>query len=74
VFNTIVPPGLTPFFDGLYKAGFMNRGGKLVCTYFDENFFNLVPAEQVEGLYSCLDYYQELSEPDPKAVAAKPKR
>jgi branched-chain amino acid transport system substrate-binding protein len=63
VFNTIVPPGLTPFFDELYKAGFMRRGGKLVCTYFDENFFNLVPAEQVEGLYSCLDYYQELSDP-----------
>jgi branched-chain amino acid transport system substrate-binding protein len=39
------------------------RGGKLVCTYFDVNFFNLVPAEQVEGLYSCLDYYQALSDP-----------
>jgi branched-chain amino acid transport system substrate-binding protein len=63
VFNTIVPPGLTPFFDELYKAGFTKRGGKLVCTYFDENFFNLVPAEQVEGLYSCLDYYQELGDP-----------
>ena len=63
VFNTIVPPGLTPFFGELYKAGFMKRGGKLVCTYFDENFFNLVPAEQVEGMYSCLDYYQELSDP-----------
>ena len=36
-----------------------SRGGHLVCTYFDENFLNLVPAEQVEGLYSCLDYYQD---------------
>ncbi len=58
VFNTIVPPGLTPFLEQLFDAGFTKRGGHLVCTYFDENFLNLVPADQVEGLYSCLDYYQ----------------
>ena len=63
VFNTIVPPGLTPFFDELYNSGFQKRGGQLICTYFDENFLNLVPAEQVEGLYGCLDYYQEISDP-----------
>lgn len=62
VFNTIVPPGLTPFLDELHRAGFTRRGGEIVCTYFDENFLNLVPAEQVEGLYSCLDWYQELSD------------
>lgn len=62
VFNTIVPPGLTPFLDALHRAGFSRRGGKIICTYFDENFLNLVPAEQVEGLYSCLDWYQELSD------------
>jgi branched-chain amino acid transport system substrate-binding protein len=58
VFNTIVPPGLTPFFEQLHESGFTRRGGKIICTYFDENFLNLVPAEQVEGLYGCLDYYQ----------------
>lgn len=63
VFNMIVPPGLTPFFDELYNSGFQKRGGQLVCTYFDENFLNLVPAEQVEGLYGCLDYYQEIDDP-----------
>ena len=68
VFKTVVPPGLTPFFGALYKAGFMKRGGKLICTYFDENFFNLVPAEQVEGLYRSLDYYQELSDPFSKEL------
>ena len=62
VFNTLVPPGLTPFLDALYRAGFTRRGGKIVCTYFDENFLNLVPAEQVEGCYSCLDWYQELGD------------
>ena len=63
VFNTIVPPGLTPFLERLHEAGFTQRGGHLVCTYFDENFLNLVPAEQVEGLYSCLDYYQDSADP-----------
>src|SRR5437764_13811428 len=63
VFNTIVPPGLTPFLEQLYNAGFTKRGGYLVCTYFDENFLNLVPAAHVEGLYSCLDYYQNVSDP-----------
>jgi ABC-type branched-subunit amino acid transport system substrate-binding protein len=63
VFNTIVPPGLTPFLQQLYDAGFHERGGQIICTYFDENFLNLVPAEQVEGLYSCLDYYQDVSDP-----------
>src|SRR5712692_5694351 len=63
VFNTIVPPGLTPFLELLYESGFTRRGGSLVCTYFDENFLNLVPAAHVEGLYSCLDYYQSVSDP-----------
>jgi branched-chain amino acid transport system substrate-binding protein len=63
VFNTIVPPGLTPFLELLHESGFSKRGGKLVCTYFDENFLNLVPAEQVEGLYSCLDFYEGITDP-----------
>jgi branched-chain amino acid transport system substrate-binding protein len=63
VFNTIVPPGLTPFLQQLYDSGFTKRGGQIVCTYFDENFLNLVPAEQVEGLYGCLDWYQQVSDP-----------
>jgi len=63
VFNTIVPPGLGPFLEELNRAGFMARGGKIICTYFDENFLNLVPADWVEGLYSCLDYYQAIHDP-----------
>jgi len=66
VFNTIVPPGLTPFLQQLHDAGFTARGGHIVCTYFDENFLNLVPAEHVEGLYGCLDYYRDV--PDPFSI------
>ncbi|MCW3015106.1 MAG: transporter substrate-binding protein [Solirubrobacterales bacterium] len=71
VFNTIVPPGLTPFLQQLHDAGFTSRGGHLVCTYFDENFLNLVPAEHVEGLYSCLDYYEDVSDPFSKALLGR---
>ena len=63
VFNTIVPPGVSPFLEQLHDAGFTAGGGQLVCTYFDENFLNMVPAAHVEGLYSCLDYYQAVSDP-----------
>jgi len=63
VFNTTVPPGLGPFLEELHASGFGKRGGRLVCLYFDENFLNMVPDELVEGLYSCLDYYQAVSEP-----------
>jgi ABC-type branched-subunit amino acid transport system substrate-binding protein len=68
VFNTIVPPGLTPFIQQLHDAGFTRRGGHLVCTYFDENCLGLVPADQVEGLYGCLDYYQAVDDPFSKEL------
>ena len=71
VFNTIVPPGVVPFFEQLHDAGFTKRGGHLVCTYFDETCLNLVPAEQVEGLYSCLDYYQDVDDPFSKELLAR---
>jgi branched-chain amino acid transport system substrate-binding protein len=68
VFNTIVPPGVVPFFQQLHEAGY---AGHLVCTYFDETCLNLVPAEQVEGLYSCLDYYQGVDDPFSKELLAR---
>jgi ABC-type branched-subunit amino acid transport system substrate-binding protein len=71
VFNTTVPPGLTPFLEQLHASGFTKRGGKLVCTYFDENFLNMVPAALVEGLYGCLDYYQSVSDPFSRQLLAR---
>jgi branched-chain amino acid transport system substrate-binding protein len=70
-FITIVPPGVTPFLEQLYQSGFTKRGGQIVCTYFDENFLNMVPATHVEGLYSCLDYYQAVSDPFSKSLIAQ---
>ncbi len=52
-----------PFFQQLHDAGFQKRGGQLVCTYFDENLLGLLPAAHVEGLYGCLDYYQNVGDP-----------
>jgi branched-chain amino acid transport system substrate-binding protein len=63
VFNTIVPPGLMPFLEQLHNAGFMKRGGKLVCTYFEENLLKLLPPAHVDGVYGCLDYYQTVTDP-----------
>jgi branched-chain amino acid transport system substrate-binding protein len=71
VFNMIVPPGVTSFFEQLYASGFIARGGQLICTYFDENFLNMVPAAQVEGLYGCLDYYQDVSDPFSRKLLAQ---
>jgi branched-chain amino acid transport system substrate-binding protein len=62
VFNTTVPPGVAPFLQQLHDAGFTQRGGLIVTTYFEENFASLLPAEHVEGLYSCLDYYQAVDD------------
>jgi len=55
--------GLAPFLEQLHKSGFTKRGGQLVCTYFEENMLSLFPAEQVDGMYSCLDYYQTVGDP-----------
>jgi ABC-type branched-subunit amino acid transport system substrate-binding protein len=71
VFNTTVPPGVGPFLEQLYDSGFTERGGHLVCTYFEENFLSFFPAEQVEGLYSCLDYYQNVSDPFSKELLSQ---
>jgi branched-chain amino acid transport system substrate-binding protein len=68
VFNTTVPPGVAPFLQQLHEAGFARRGGMIVCTYFEENFASLLPAEHVEGLYSCLDYYQAVEDPFSQAL------
>lgn len=61
VFNTVIPPGVGPFFKQLYEAGFQARGGRLSCVYYDENTVNLNAAHEWEGLASCLDYYRILS-------------
>jgi ABC-type branched-subunit amino acid transport system substrate-binding protein len=68
VFNTIVPPGVVPFYQQLHDAGFTKQGGQIVCTYFDENCLGLIPAEQAEGTYGCLDYYQCVDDPFSKEL------
>jgi ABC-type branched-subunit amino acid transport system substrate-binding protein len=62
VFNTTVPPGLMPFLEQLHESGFAKRGGRLVCTYFEENLLGALPPAHVDGLYSCLDYYQTVDD------------
>jgi branched-chain amino acid transport system substrate-binding protein len=63
VFNTTVPPGVVSFLEQLYNAGFQKRGGRLVCSYFEENIVGMLPAPHIEGAYGCLDYYQTVTDP-----------
>ena len=70
VFNTVIPPGLQPFMKQLYESGFQKRGGALACVYFDENLLNYLPAEEMDGLYSCLDYFQAVDDPFSKQLQA----
>jgi ABC-type branched-subunit amino acid transport system substrate-binding protein len=58
VFNTTVAPGVMPFLEQLHDSGFSSRGGRLVCTYFEENLLGALPPAHVDGVYSCLDYYE----------------
>lgn len=69
VFNTVIPPGVGPFFKQLYEAGFSKNGGRLGCVYYDENALPMNQPHEVEGLASSLDYYKALTAEDP--VSAK---
>lgn len=63
VFNTTVPPGCFPFLEALCTSGFTKRGGRIITTYWDENLASVLPSEQIEGLYGCIDYYQSVDDP-----------
>jgi branched-chain amino acid transport system substrate-binding protein len=68
VFNTIVPPGVQPFVKQLYESGFQKNGGAVACVYYDENALNFNPAHEMDGLYSCLDYFQNVDDPFSKQL------
>jgi ABC-type branched-subunit amino acid transport system substrate-binding protein len=65
VFNTVIPPGVGPFFKQLYEAGFSKRGGRLACVYYDENTLNINAPQEIEGLASCLDYFRAITPSEP---------
>jgi urea transport system substrate-binding protein len=64
VFNTVIPPGVGPFFKQLSEAGFGKRGGRLACVYYDENTLNINAPHEMEGLASCLDYFRAMTPED----------
>jgi ABC-type branched-subunit amino acid transport system substrate-binding protein len=64
VFNTVIPPGVGPFFKQLSEAGFQRRGGRLSCVYYDENTLNINAPHEIEGLASCLDYFRAVTDSD----------
>jgi urea transport system substrate-binding protein len=64
VFNTIIP-GSRTFFKQLYEAGFLKRGGRLCCVYYDRNDLSINSPQEIEGLASCLDYFLAVDKIDP---------
>ncbi len=68
VFSTIIAPGLQPFMKQLYESGFQKGGGVVSCVYYDENLLNYHPAQEMEGLVSCLDYFQAVDDPFSKVL------
>jgi branched-chain amino acid transport system substrate-binding protein len=63
VFSTVIAPGLQPFMKQLYESGFQRGGGITACVYYDENLLNYHPPQEMDGLYSCLDYFQAVDDP-----------
>ena len=63
VFHTVIAPGLQPFMKQLYESGFQRGGGITACVYYDENLLNYHPPQEMDGLYSCLDYFQAVDDP-----------
>jgi urea transport system substrate-binding protein len=71
VFNTVIPPGLQPFMKQLFESGFQKNGGMVTCLYYDENLLNYHPAQEMDGLYSCLDYFEAVDDPFSKDLQAR---
>jgi branched-chain amino acid transport system substrate-binding protein len=65
VFNTIIPPGVSPFIKQLYEAGFSKRGGRLSCVYYDDLLILINAPYEIEGSASCLDYFRAADNFDP---------
>ena len=70
VFNTVIPPGLQAFTKQLYEAGYHSKGGTLSCVYYDENSVNYVAARELEGVYSCLDFFHTVQDPHSQQLVA----
>ena len=70
MFNTVIPPGLQPFSSSSTNPASRRTAASLSCVYYDENLLNYHPAQEMEGLYSCLDYFQSVDDPFSKELQA----
>jgi ABC-type branched-subunit amino acid transport system substrate-binding protein len=70
VLHSIIPPGVQPFMKQLYESGFQRNGGVVSCLYYDENSVNFHPAQEQDGLLSCLDFFQSVDDPFSQEILA----
>jgi len=71
IFNTVIPPGLQAFTKQIYESGFQENGGTQSCVYFDENSVNYMAARELEGYYSCLDFFHTVKDPFSQKLLAE---
>ncbi|RWG06111.1 substrate-binding protein [Mesorhizobium sp.] len=61
IFNTVIAPGVGPFFKQLYEAGFLKNGGRIASVNEDELYRGIHQVQEMEGLASRLDYYKAVA-------------
>jgi branched-chain amino acid transport system substrate-binding protein len=66
VINNVIPPGGGSLIKTLNQAGFnTTKGGRFASFYYDENALNFNTPEEMEGLASCLDWFQSVADSEP---------
>lgn len=63
VFLTVIPPGFGPLMTQLFEAGYGRNGERIATPFVDENLLNVTQPEHIEGLVTCLDYFETVDDP-----------
>ena len=60
---TLLTGGQAAFLKQLHEAGFLARGGRLCCPWFDHTAAGIAQPAEFEGLASCFDYFLGVDDP-----------
>ena len=71
VFNTVIPPGLQPFVKQLYESRLPEeRRRRRAASTTTRTCSTTTRPHEMEGLVSCLDYFQAVDDPFSKKLQA----
>lgn len=60
---TLLTSGQAAFLKQLHEAGFLERGGRLCCPWFDHTATGIAQPAEFEGLATCFDYFLGVDDP-----------